>query len=67
MSPVQLQGVIALLFGVVAVSTFLLQGRQWLTFVTAGVFGMFFGSVPWGRGLMSMISSVVSFAIGGLS
>ncbi len=46
------QAVLTLIFGVIAICTFLLKGRQWPTFITAGLFGMFAGSTDWGAGLM---------------
>ena len=43
MSSSTVQGVLACMFLVIAICTFLLQGKQWPTFISAVLFGMFFG------------------------
>lgn len=55
MSASMVQGVLAILFLVIAVCTFLLQGKQWPTFITAGLFGMCFAATDWGSGLMTWL------------
>lgn len=55
MSTAQVQGVLAVLFLVIAVCTFLLQGKQYPTFISAALFGMFFAATDWGSGLMTWV------------
>jgi len=61
-----MQAVLCLILGVVAVCTFLLKGRQWPTFITACLFGMFVGGTGWGGAVMRAVSSVTSQIIGAL-
>jgi hypothetical protein len=62
-----MQGFLTLLLGVIAVCTFLLKGRQWPTFITAGLFGMFAGSTAWGAGLMGWVSALATTLVQALS
>ncbi|MGW5689255.1 hypothetical protein [Nonomuraea sp. NPDC003754] len=52
------QGVLAVLFLIIAICTFMLQGKQWMTFIPAVLFGMFFGGTEWGAGIMRWVSSI---------
>ncbi|WP_068925069.1 hypothetical protein [Planobispora rosea] len=67
MTAATMQGFITLMLFVIAVCTFLLKGRQWPTFITAGLFGMFFGSTAWGSGLMGWVSALASTLVGAIS
>ncbi|MFI6595031.1 hypothetical protein ACIBHX_02215 [Nonomuraea sp. NPDC050536] len=58
MSSSTVQGVLACMFLVIAVCTFLLQGKQWPTFISAMLFGMFFGGTEWGIGLMKWVAAL---------
>jgi hypothetical protein len=58
MSAGMTQGVLAILFLVIAVCTFLLQGKQWPTFISACLFGMCFAATDWGTGLMGWIRAL---------
>lgn len=61
MSASLVQGVLAVLFGVIAVCTFLLKGRQYPTAISACLFGMFFAATDWGAGLTEWVRT---FALG---
>lgn len=63
----QVQGVLAFVFLVVAVATFLLQGKQWPTFISAVLFGMFFGGTMWGASLMRWLAGIGTNIIRGMS
>jgi hypothetical protein len=58
MSEAQVQGVLAVLFLVIAICTFLLQGRQYPTFIAACLFGMAFASTGWGAALMGWLRGI---------
>ena len=47
------EAMICVLLGVIAVCTFWLKGKQWPTFITATVFGIFLGTTPIGSALKS--------------
>ncbi|GII65375.1 hypothetical protein Ssi03_75340 [Sphaerisporangium siamense] len=67
MTAAAMQAVLTLIFGVIAVCTFMLKGRQWPTFITACLFGMFFGTTTWGRTIGAWISEFAAGIIKGLS
>ncbi|MGP4027284.1 hypothetical protein [Actinomadura sp. 3N407] len=37
----------ALIFFIIAVCTFMLKGKQWPTFITAGIMGFFLAGAGW--------------------
>jgi hypothetical protein len=67
MTPAATQAVLTLILGIIAVCTFLLKGRQWPTFITACLFGMFAGSTAWGSGLMGWCGDLVRSIIQSMS
>lgn len=54
------QGVICLVLGIIAIATFLLQGKQWPTFISAILLGMFLGSTAFGGAVMGWVTSMLS-------
>lgn len=54
------QAVICLILAIIAVATFLLQGKQWPTFISATLFGMFAGSTDWGGAVMKWVSAMLT-------
>ncbi len=63
----QMQGVICFVLGVVAIATFMLKGKQYPTFITAGLFGMYAGSTEWGGAIMRAVSNLAVQVIGAMS
>ncbi len=61
------QAVLTVIFGIIAICTFLLKGRQWPTFITAGLFGMFAGSTAWGSELMGWCAAFARTIIQSMS
>lgn len=61
------QVAVTFILGVVAIATFMLKGKQWPTFITAGLFGIFLGATPLGAGLMDLINRFFDSLNGWLS
>lgn len=60
MNAATLHAVIVLILGILAVATFMIQGKQWPTFIFATLFGMFFGSTEWGQAISDNVAAVVT-------
>lgn len=58
MSASMAQGVLAILFLIIAICTFLLQGKQYPTFIAACLFGMFFAATDWGHSLTAWVRDI---------
>lgn len=52
-----------LLLAVIVVATFLLQGRQWLTAITAVLLGMFLGQTGFGHAVIGMVTRFLNAII----
>ncbi|MEU7743355.1 hypothetical protein [Nonomuraea sp. NPDC049158] len=58
MNAATVQAVICLILGIVAVATFMIKGKQWPTFITATLFGMYAGATTWGGAITRAVTSM---------
>jgi len=52
-----MQAMLCLLLAVIAIATFVLKGKQWPTFISAGLLGVFLGATDPGNALVASMSS----------
>jgi len=58
---------ITVILGVIAVCTFWMKGKQWPTFITATLFGIFLGTTPvgsWARDLVENLMGALNSWLG---
>lgn len=58
---------ITFVLGAICVATFLLQGKQWPTFITSTIFGLYLGSTTLGTWTMGQVNAVFDWLGGMLS
>lgn len=56
--------VLMIVFGTMAVASFLIQGRQWPTAITAAMFGIFLGATSAGIGIAEWAAGLLKDIIG---
>lgn len=59
-------GVITFILALIAIGTFVLKGKQWPTFITATLFGIYLGSTFIGEGLKDAVETFLEFLTGRL-
>ncbi|GIH69416.1 hypothetical protein [Sphaerimonospora thailandensis] len=58
--------VITFVLGIIAVATFMIKGRQWPTFITAVLFGLYLGTTPVGEFIKGIVKSFFTALTGWL-
>ncbi len=61
------QAAITLVLGVIAVATFMLKGKQWPTFITTLVFGLYLGTTTVGQWIMTPVNAFFGWLNGFLA
>jgi len=59
MNAAVVQALLCILLATIAIATFVLKGKQWPTFISAGFMGLFLGATTAGTGLVGWLSGVV--------
>lgn len=54
------QAAVTLVLGTIAVATFMLKGKQWPTFITAAVFGIYLGSTQFGEFIQGFVTGFLN-------
>jgi hypothetical protein len=54
-----MQAMLCLLLAVIAIATFVLKGKQWPTFISATLLGLFLGATKAGDVVVTWVSGVV--------
>jgi hypothetical protein len=49
MNAATMQAMLCMLLAVIAIATFVLKGKQWPTFISAGLLGLFLGATNFGN------------------
>lgn len=56
--------VLMIVFGTAAAASFLIQGRQWPTFLTAALFGIFLGATEGGIAVAEWLADLLKTFVG---
>jgi hypothetical protein len=58
--------VLMIVFGTMAIASFLIQGRQWPTAITAAIFGIFLGATSAGEAVAAALADFLQNIVGSL-
>lgn len=54
------QAAITFILGTIAVATFMLKGKQWPTFITAALFGLYLGGTSLGQWVQGIVNGLMA-------